>query len=81
MNVTYLRLVYADDDDLQGINQDTRKKKPFMRQHNAGKIHNVSADNTFSNTWERLYQMKTMPKVQIFRNETNKSKWYSVTKI
>jgi len=26
MNVTYRRLVYADDADLQGINQDTRKK-------------------------------------------------------
>ena len=26
MNVTYRRLVYADDADLQGINRDTRKK-------------------------------------------------------
>jgi len=33
MNVTYRRLVYADDADLKGINQDTRKKTKYSCVH------------------------------------------------
>lgn len=53
MNVTYQRLVYADDVDLQGINQDTIKKI-FMRQHTAVRNQNISAENKYSNIWKRL---------------------------